>query len=94
MTHDWRTDPEVPEGRYRKRLYVRPDPEATAILHVRQFGNPWHRRTIDFRDRLRAEPAVRGAYEAAKLRAAEAHVEDGDYDDYTRAKSDFFRSTG
>ncbi|WP_231648273.1 GrpB family protein [Saccharothrix sp. NRRL B-16348] len=94
VTHDWHTDPEVPEALYRKRLYVRHDPEAPAILHVRQLGNPWHRRTIDFRDRLRADPAVREAYETAKLRAAEAHAGDDDYDDYTRAKSEFFRSTG
>lgn len=93
VTHDWHTDPEVPAELYRKRLYVRPDPAETAILHVRQLGNPWHRRTIDFRGRLRADPAVRKAYEVAKLRAAQAHAGDDDYDDYTRAKSDFFRST-
>jgi len=93
VTHDWQTDPEVPARRYRKRLYVRPDPEVTAILHVRQLDNPWHRRTIEFRDRLLADPAVREAYEAAKLSAAETHAGDDDYDDYTRAKSAFFRST-
>ncbi|PSL53522.1 GrpB protein [Saccharothrix carnea] len=93
MGQDWHTDPEVPAELYRKRLYFRPDPAEPAILHVRQLGNPWHRRTILFRDRLRAEPAVREAYEAAKLRAAEMHAGDDDYDDYTRAKSDFFRST-
>ena len=93
VTHDWHTDPEVPAELYRKRLYVRPDQAAPAILHVRRFGNPWHQRTIRFRDRLRADPAVRESYEAAKLRAAEAHAGDDDYDDYTRAKSVFFRST-
>jgi dephospho-CoA kinase len=90
VTEDWHTDPEVRAGLYRKRLYVRPDPAAPAILHVRQFGNPWLRRATDFRDRLLADPALRESYEAAKLRAAEAHAGD---DDYTRAKSDFFRST-
>lgn len=92
VDHDWRTDPAVPAELYRKRLYVRPDPAATAILHVRRIGNPWHGATIRFRDRLRAEPGLRAAYETAKLRAAEAHAGDDDYDDYTRAKSDFFHS--
>ncbi|WP_461119047.1 GrpB family protein [Saccharothrix stipae] len=93
VDHDWRTDPAVPAAVYRKRLYVRPDPVEPAILHVRRLGSPWHGATVHFRDRLRADPAVREAYEAAKLRAAQAHADDDDYDDYTRAKSDFFRST-
>ncbi|WP_308199385.1 GrpB family protein [Saccharothrix sp. S26] len=93
MTHDWRSDPDVPAELYRKRLYFRPDPAEPAIVHVRLFGNPWQRETIRFRDRLRAYPIVREAYETAKLRAAETHAGDDDYDDYTRAKSTFFRST-
>ena len=93
VTHDWHTDPDVPAERYRKRLYVRPDPAEPAILHVRRLDSPWHDRTIRFRDELRADPAVREAYETAKLRAADTHAGDDDYDDYTRAKSAFFRST-
>ncbi|MEU4744230.1 GrpB family protein [Actinosynnema sp. NPDC023658] len=93
VDRDWHTDPAVPAELYRKRLYVRPDPVEPAILHVRRLGSPWHEATIRFRDRLRADPALRNAYEAAKERAARGHAADDDYDDYTRAKSDFFRST-
>lgn len=79
---------------YRKRLYVRPDPEEPAILHVRPLGGPWWSATTRFRDRLRADPAFRDAYAAVKDREARAHAEDDDYDDYTRAKSGFIRSSG
>ncbi|ONI85202.1 hypothetical protein ALI22I_31930 [Saccharothrix sp. ALI-22-I] len=93
VDRDWNTDPAIAPDLYRKRLYVRPDPAEPAILHVRRLGSPWPEATVRFRDRLRADPAVRSAYETAKARAAEAHADDDDYDDYTRAKSDFFRST-
>ncbi|WP_158842112.1 GrpB family protein [Saccharothrix deserti] len=93
VDRDWHTDPAIAPDLYRKRLYVRPDPVEPAILHVRRFGSPWPEATVRFRDRLRADPAVRNAYEAAKARAAETHADDADYDDYTRAKSEFFRST-
>ena len=83
----------MPAERYRKRLYVRPDPAAPVIRHVRQLANPWHDRTIRFRHRLRAEPALRKAYGKAKLVAAERHAGDDDYDHYTRAESNFLRST-
>jgi hypothetical protein len=41
-------------------------------------------------DRLRAAPAGRRAYEAAKDKAARDHAADPDFDDYTRAKGAFF----
>nr|BFE47016.1 hypothetical protein GCM10017745_04430 [Saccharothrix mutabilis subsp. capreolus] len=77
---------------YRKRLYLRPDPAAPTILHVRLLTSPWCRATTDFRDRLRADPATRRAYEELKDQAARDHAGDPDYDDYTRAKSTFITS--
>jgi len=80
----------APDDAYRKRLYVRPDPGGPAVLHVRRLGSPWWSYTVLFRDWLRAGPAGRRAYEATKLRLAQAHADDPDYDDYTRAKAAFF----
>ncbi|MBW4719697.1 GrpB family protein [Saccharothrix sp. SC076] len=81
----------APDSTYRKRLYVRPDPGLPAILHVRLLGSPWWAETVRFRDLLRADPAVRRAYQDLKEEAARAHAHDADYDDYTRAKSAFVR---
>jgi GrpB-like predicted nucleotidyltransferase (UPF0157 family) len=80
----------APGGAYRKRLYVRPDPPAPAILHVRVLGAPWSSYTVQFRDWLRASPAARHDYEQAKEQAAATHAGDADFDDYTRAKGAFF----
>ena len=80
----------APAEAYRKRLYVRYDPGQPAILHVRRLGAPWWSYTLQFRDWLRANPAGRRAYEEMKQRAADAHASDGDFDDYTRAKTAFF----
>ena len=80
----------APAEAYRKRLYVRYDPGQPAILHVRRLGAPWWSYTVQFRDWLRANPAGRRAYEEMKQRAADAHASDGDFDDYTRAKTAFF----
>jgi GrpB-like predicted nucleotidyltransferase (UPF0157 family) len=79
-------------GPDRKRLYVRPDPGQHSILHVRLLGAPWQADTVAFRDWLRSDPDGRAAYEQAKLDAARAHAADADFDDYTRAKTSFFRS--
>jgi GrpB-like predicted nucleotidyltransferase (UPF0157 family) len=40
-----------------------------------------------FRDKLRADPQLRDDYEGLERRAAEAHADDQDYDDYTRDKT-------
>ncbi|MFC4087046.1 GrpB family protein [Amycolatopsis samaneae] len=80
----------APEDDYRKRLYVRADPGLPAILHVRKLGSPWWSYSVLFRDWLRTDTAGRRAYEAAKERAAAAHADDPDYDDYTRTKAAFF----
>jgi GrpB-like predicted nucleotidyltransferase (UPF0157 family) len=84
-------DPDLaPAEAYRKRLYFRPDPAQPSILHLRQLGSPWWSYTVQFRDWLRANPAGRSAYERAKQQAADAHANDADFDDYTRAKAAFF----
>jgi dephospho-CoA kinase len=41
---------------------------------------------VRFRDELRADPEFRRDYERTKQRAAAAHADDADYDDYTRDK--------
>jgi dephospho-CoA kinase len=83
----------APAEAYRKRLYFRPDPALPAVLHVRLLGSPWWSYTVQFRDWLRSNPAGRRAYEQMKQRAADAHADDADFDDYTRAKAAFFDQT-
>lgn len=61
-----------------------------AVLHVRPLGAPWWSYTVQFRDWLRASPEGRRACEHAKQQAADAHANDADFDDYTRAKAAFF----
>ena len=80
----------APPQMYHKRLYVRPDPAAPSIVHVRLLGSPWWSCTVRFRDWLRADASARDAYEAMKVRLAREHADDPDYDDYTRAKAAFF----
>ncbi len=81
-----------PEEVWAKRLYTSTDRARPAILHVRLSASPFGRRTVAFRDRLRAEPALRASYEELKRRLAAAHAGDPDYDDYTRGKSAFIRA--
>lgn len=81
----------VADDLWRKRLFTRDidGPDAT-ILHVRLGASPWSRYTVWFRDWLRAHPDARDRYAAFKAVAAAAHAGDLDYDDYTRAKTEFF----
>lgn len=72
-----------------KRLFTSTDPTQRGILHVRLTASPFGRRTVAFRDRLRAEPDLRQAYEQLKTDLAAEHAEDQDYDDYTRGKTTF-----
>ncbi|WP_309110232.1 GrpB family protein [Saccharothrix sp.] len=92
--HDLPIGGQGPTEVYRKRLYVRPDPAAPAILHFRLLDSPWCAATTSFRDRLRADAATRRAYEEVKERAARDHAGDPDYDDYTRSKSAFITGCG
>lgn len=75
-----------------KRLFTRTDPTQPGILHVRLTASPFGRRTVAFRDRLRAEPQLRRAYEQLKTALAAEHADDQDYDDYTRGKTTFIRA--
>lgn len=72
-----------------KRLFHCPDPGQPAILHVRLAASPFAQDTVRFRDRLAADPAQRDRYAALKVRLADAHRDDRDYDDYTHGKSAF-----
>lgn len=79
------------EGRvWDKRLFVCPDPEQPAVLHIRLLASPWGRYTVMFADWLRAHPLERDRYERIKKELARAHAADADYDDYTRAKTAYF----
>ncbi|KRD35094.1 hypothetical protein ASE27_16545 [Oerskovia sp. Root918] len=87
---------DLPRGRtgrddetlWRKSLFVSAVP--AAILHVRRSDSPWGAYTVALRDLLRDDPRRRAQYERLKSRLAREHAEDGDYDDYTRAKTVFF----
>lgn len=76
---------------YEKRLFH--DPARAAILHVRRMDSPFAHFVVVFRDWLRADPEHAKRYQEIKRRLAEEHAGDGDYDDYTRAKSAFFNET-
>lgn len=78
-----------PEHVWVKRLFTSTDPARPGILHVRLTASPFGRRTVAFRDRLRAEPELRAAYERLKTGLAAEHADAADYDDYTRAKTAF-----
>ena len=76
---------------YEKRLFH--DPHDAAILHIRRADSPFAEFVVLFRDWLRHNPEQGDLYQQVKRRLAEQHSDDGDYDDYTRAKSAFFDAT-
>ncbi|MCP1428655.1 dephospho-CoA kinase [Microbacterium foliorum] len=61
-----------------------------AILHVRRADSPWGLYTIWFREWLRASSDARHRYETEKRRLSAEQRGKADYDDYTRAKTEFF----
>ncbi len=81
-----------PEEVWAKRLFASSNPARPAILHLRLSASPFGRRTVAFRDRLRADPDLRASYEELKRQLAAAHAGDPDYDDYTRGKTAFIRA--
>jgi len=95
LTHDLPapdgSDDDEPDWVWRKRLFTATDPARPGILHVRLAASPFGRRTVAFRDRLRAEPRLRSAYEQLKRGLAAEHANAADYDDYTRGKTTFIR---
>jgi len=74
---------------WEKRLYVHAG--KSVILHIRRPDSPWGCQTVWFRDWLRTHSDDRLRYEATKRALAEQNIGKPDYDDYTRAKSVFFR---
>ena len=82
---------EEPAHVWAKRLFTTGGVQQ-GILHVRLLASPFGRRTVAFRDRLRAEPDLREEYAQLKHRLAAVHAGAGDYDDYTRDKSAFVRA--
>lgn len=95
VTHDLPapdgSDDNEPDRVWRKWLFTTVDPARPGILHVRLAASPFGRRTVAFRDRLRAEPRLREAYEQLKRGLAAEHADAADYDDYTRGKTTFIR---
>ena len=65
-------------------------PLRTHHVHVVRFDDPQWRNYLSFRDRLRADPAMRGRYAALKERLAKAFADDREA--YTEAKTEFVRS--
>lgn len=74
-----------------KLLFHRPaDAEGPEIiLHVRRADSPFADFVVAFRDWLRASDDNARRYEHVKRELAAHHSHASDYDDYTRAKSDF-----
>lgn len=78
----------VPAEVWQKLLFVAED--GSAILHVRRRDSPWGQHTVLFRDFLRAHDAERDRYAALKRQLAVENRGKPDYDDYTRAKTQYF----
>lgn len=86
----WLFWPDDPNRSYRMWL-LRPRPEArTHHLQIMQHDQPDARALLQFRDALRADPALRLEYSTLKDRLAQEHRLDRNA--YTDAKSDFVRS--
>ncbi|MDX6367510.1 MAG: hypothetical protein QOK30_2586 [Nocardioidaceae bacterium] len=77
---------------WQKRLYVaHGEPGQASILHIRRADSPWGNYTVWFRDWLREHPQARQQYEDTKRRLSAENAGKPDYDDYTRAKTAFFK---
>jgi len=79
---------QAPDEVWEKRLFTAQDPDS--VLHVRRSDSPWGRYTVMFRDWLRRHPDQAARYAEMKQSLAHEHVDDPDYDDYTRAKTAYF----
>ncbi len=77
----------VPGLTWPKRLHGGADPGRSVNLHVRVLGSPGWRFALLMRDHLRAEPAARDEYAAAKEKWAAAHP---DVAAYAEAKEPWF----
>jgi GrpB-like predicted nucleotidyltransferase (UPF0157 family) len=83
------TDPDP--DKHRKHLLFHPENESdlAVIVHVRRADSPFAQYVVTFRDWLRANPDEARRYALTKRSLATRHVSETDYDDYTRAKTDF-----
>ncbi|GAA3340979.1 dephospho-CoA kinase [Amorphoplanes nipponensis] len=77
----------MPGQTWPKRLHGNADPGRPVNLHVRVTGSPGWRFALLMRDHLRAVPAAREEYAAAKLGWAAQH---GDVEGYAEAKEPWF----
>jgi GrpB-like predicted nucleotidyltransferase (UPF0157 family) len=85
-------DEDVADDVWEKRLYVaRVGRSQSSILHIRRTDSPWGHYTLWFRNWLRAHPEARQRYEDTKRTLSAENAGKPDYDDYTRAKTAFFK---
>lgn len=85
-------DEDVAADVWEKRLYVAyVEGGQSVILHIRRADSPWGHYTVWFRDWLREHPQARQRYEDTKRRLSAENAGRPDYDDYTRAKTVFFK---
>ncbi len=84
----WHLVPPELDGRPWQRLFVRVrDDRRTAHLHLMTAGSARWQDQLAFRDRLRADGALRREYAALKRRLAERHPDDREA--YTGGKAAF-----
>ncbi|GAA4600101.1 dephospho-CoA kinase [Actinoplanes octamycinicus] len=92
----------LPGETWPKRVHGSADPGRPVILHVRVAGSPGWRFALLMRDHLRAVPAARDAYAAAKAelalrfadRAGYAEAKEPWFDEEARAADDWAEATG
>ncbi|KAA3647202.1 MAG: GrpB family protein [Chloroflexi bacterium] len=65
-------------GDWRKLVFVTPDDERPANIHLREWGRPNQRYALLFRDFLRAHPISRDGYAKVKEELARLHPHDKD----------------
>ncbi len=86
--HGWHyVPPELDTRPYRRHFVHVVGGHRHAHLHLMRPGTADWQRHLDFRDRLRSDPALRDAYAALKQRLAAVHANDREA--YTEAKSTF-----
>jgi GrpB-like predicted nucleotidyltransferase (UPF0157 family) len=89
--HAWHhVPPKLDEHDYRRFFVHVVDGHRHAHLHLMRPDTGHWRRHLEFRDRLRVDPALRGAYAGLKRRLAAEHADDREA--YTEAKSAFITS--
>lgn len=90
--HGWHYVPPELDARPSRRHFVHVvGGHRHAHLHLMRPGTADWQRHLDFRDRLRADPALRDAYAELKQRLATVHA--ADREAYTEAKSAFIAGT-